>query len=299
MSENQIEAKRQIIGDLFSIRAGMSYISQLSNRYSDKKNEIQSIHKSNTSIANSTSSLRNDIVEQNGMSDVLRQEKEQHQRELVEKRKKLENLKNQAAWRYYKMQCKGENWDRKFYGNDYIKWSIGIAVAILIFLDVTGGVVYGMSRLRDSVANVELLLVLIIPIAALIFSCVKFAKVKKHVEMCHNKAIEKISNEIAAEEQEVARLDSKYNEAVRNSPGRAANDEKKIQSNDMRIAQNKQAIAKLENEAKRLVMEANGVYKALVAEYGEFFHPENWKNLDRVVYYLNTGRADNLRDALT
>ncbi len=42
----------------------------------------------------------------------------------------------------------------------------------------------------------------------------------------------------------------------------------------------------------------DAVYVALVAEYSSLLDPRDWKWIDLIIYYFETGRADNIRDAL-
>ena len=43
---------------------------------------------------------------------------------------------------------------------------------------------------------------------------------------------------------------------------------------------------------------AKNVYAAFVNEYSNFLDPRDWKNIDLLIYYLQTGRADSLKEAL-
>ena len=81
-------------------------------------------------------------------------------------------------------------------------------------------------------------------------------------------------------------------------PGRIEADERTIKDNLERIAAIKQLIPIKKKESDELQQKAETLYNALVKSYGAFFHPDNWQNLDRVVYYLSTGRAETLREAL-
>ena len=42
----------------------------------------------------------------------------------------------------------------------------------------------------------------------------------------------------------------------------------------------------------------DAVYSALVTEYSSMLDPRDWKWIDLIIYYFETGRADNIRDAL-
>ena len=96
----------------------------------------------------------------------------------------------------------------------------------------------------------------------------------------------------------------------------------KIGGNERRIADKRKGIIELQNRIEEsryslafkvrqyntmiqnkeslntFVTKANALYAALEEAYADICHPDNWKNIDRIVYYLSTGRADNLRDAL-
>ena len=52
------------------------------------------------------------------------------------------------------------------------------------------------------------------------------------------------------------------------------------------------------NDAKVIVSTIKAMYDAMEEKYGLFLDPRDWENLDLLIYYISTGRADTIKEAL-
>lgn len=58
------------------------------------------------------------------------------------------------------------------------------------------------------------------------------------------------------------------------------------------------AVVNIINENKKLQQEANGLYQKLMENYGSIISPVDWKYIDSLIYYFETGRTDTVKEAL-
>lgn len=71
-----------------------------------------------------------------------------------------------------------------------------------------------------------------------------------------------------------------------------------IEENKGVRAKRRKAAEKYNKDAEVIVPTIKILYNALVDTYGGLLDPRDWENLDLIVYYITTGRADTLKEAL-
>ena len=303
--DNSIEKseKSRILDTLISIRAGLSYISDVRDKIVTKENEITSLNK-----------VRSDV------------EKDIHNniRSIEENKHLVENLEKQLK----KKKEDKDRYERQLQGNkqEKLKYEKSTKAIILSTLFIIAGIVLGVGCIIGLYSNCSnatsantsggtfnyLLRGLgfiagIIVGGFLLFTAKGFfdeakSKTEKNRKMAANKkeeTVEELENALSRTEKDIRTLEYKIPEAKLNVPTTLARLAEERSKMDENIEHTEKGIALAKAEKERLADEGTQVYLAIKDAYGEAFHPDNWKYLDRVVYYLTTGRADNLKDALS
>ncbi|HCU56327.1 MAG TPA: hypothetical protein DIC18_03215 [Clostridiales bacterium] len=304
MDNNEIaEIKQSTIGDLYSIRAGLSYISVLSEQYVQKQNSIgplnQKINDKNTKIKQN----QKKIVEQRGEESRLREQ-------IVYKTETLRGKNANKDWEKAKFEEKKKEAIKKEYKSiNTLELNIGLIIRFIIgFLLFAGWVAAGIVNWNDSNPAVVIGVCgafFIWPLICLIKIFIMIHNIssqKRKVKKNHEKDDETFEKKFA---KECKTMETNLNDLKRMADyARDHTDEiiekyqKEIKEAEQGIADTKAEIENNKRDVEELRLTAKQTYKALEETYADFCHPDNWKHIDRILYYLVTGRADNLRDAL-
>ncbi len=77
---------------------------------------------------------------------------------------------------------------------------------------------------------------------------------------------------------------------------------KEVQQQEAQLPMYSTQIEQLEEKAKKLsnpcYVRADAIHKGLVQEFSSFIDERDWENLDLIIFAFETGRADNLKEAL-
>lgn len=284
MSNEVAETKQQIIGELYSIRAGVSYISELSDRCDATWRVHDVLKKGKAKIERKNADLRDEVRKQEGMEASMNAELNNRKQACQEHRHKIKEFRSSSFISFAEKPGLLITWLCLF-----LTALAGLIAMIVLCCTGDRGEEY---------IFVHVIIGIICAIAACVFGyfCVVYdffdAILEKYRIIKEEKKDYK--NALVA----VVEQENKIEKEKKLIPGRIEAAKQQINSNEDKIAAIAQSMPKVEQECESIKNEAEAVYRALVKTYGSFFHPDNWQNLDRVVYYLSTGRAESLRDAL-
>ncbi|MBQ7713116.1 MAG: hypothetical protein IJT69_04795 [Clostridia bacterium] len=305
MDQGIIDKKRETVGDLYSIRAGLSYISVCADRVKANDEKIGAIvpriKKRQQSIEDSKKRVR----EQSGKADRLEHDLSETKNKLSE----TESVVNIAQRKLKNISHKRISYK--------IDWGcFGLWLFSLVVL-IGQGVVFGLfiKNFDVKTAAEEWLFIIVAAILTLaavcwhiyqvyrlgedILSNRRRAKDNKKQEIDSEKRfIDSCNKEIKTYEHKIKELYDEIPKVQRETPGIIEKLNEKIETEQGEIGKCNEEIAIIEKDSSALSAKSRDVYQALVDAYGAFFHPDNWKHIDRVLYYLNTGRADTIRDSL-
>lgn len=158
-----------------------------------------------------------------------------------------------------------------------------LTLTIIICLVAFGGILFGGKALEGPMDYVTLIALLLIPLILIIIALKK-------------------SRRVARKKQELKNYTDSLNQR-RESEKRIYESKRNIaQSNIDQLPQVRKEAQKILDERNRiinpLVKYCNEYYKALLQEFNPLLDERDWKNLDLVIYELETRRADSIKEAL-
>lgn len=107
---------------------------------------------------------------------------------------------------------------------------------------------------------------------------------------------------VKPEKNRVDGIKEGINKEINQASGLIKNLEKKnnelIEANKSKGEERKTAVQNYNSEAEVTVPVIRTMYKALLETYSPTLDPRDWENLDLIIYYITTGRADSLKEAL-
>lgn len=281
------EQKNQILGDLYALRAGMSAISV----EKDKLDQSESVYK-----------------EALDKVDCERVEYEKHDYDIDRVNRGLSYCDSLLPWGYSAAENDKKSKKRsKSYGKSYrramSKWDArGIFLYTLIwgafglvaaavpwfFYFVTSGAYDSDKRWQPTFSNAEyknyvfasIGIFAIILIIGLIVSTIKVLgenRSRNKEIKSTEKSIRELKNELASYQLE-------------------KNASKMVLDKYVAIANEKRAV--FEKDRTRLSKLSQDMYDRLVAQFKSVLDIRDWKHIDLIIYYFETGRADTLKEAL-
>lgn len=275
------------INRLYALRAGISYVSEENSIYKSEKNSYQKRYDSLSSkLSNDKNALKSSRKRLNDIKYASGQYSEHKERKL-----NLKLKKDQDAYVLAKeKQQKYEKLSNIFY---YVFDAFLIIFGVLIL----GGWLIG-SIVDEMGGNFEAFVVplfVAVILGGVIFFIV-FLKMKKRRENFEEK-VKNLGAENVKNVNEINALRG-HRSLIDNSP----KTEIQIKTLEESIAKNKLELALVESDLqtkpKPHLILANEVYEALQKEYSVLLDVRDWENLDLVIYYLETGRAESIKEAL-
>ncbi len=285
------EQKNQILGDLYALRAGMSAISV----EKDKLAQSESVYK-----------------EALDKVDLERVEYEKHDYDIDRVNRGLSYCDSLLPYDYlaaendkeskkrsksYGKSCRRamSKWDaREIFLYTLIWGALGLVAAAVpwFFYFVTSGAYDDDKRWQPTFANAEyknyvfasIGIFAIILIIGLIVSTIKVLgenRSRNKEEKANIKSTEKtirgLKNELASYQLE-------------------KNASKMVLDKYVAIANEKRAV--FEKDRTRLAKLSQDMYDRLVAQFKSVLDIRDWKHIDLIIFYFETGRADTLKEAL-
>ena len=286
---NDCQAKKEnveeTLGKLYTLRAGISYVSEENGifneedhrnkgNYNLKKSQIANNERN---ISNMHKRLLANMEAKELYSGSLHEELKQE----IEKKKNEQDL----------ITDKIEKVPKSVEKNTQIMYII-IGICIGFFVVINSAALFFEFFLG---AVIHFVLPIIIGVVAFIVAAFgySFCEIKE-------KKLKKEYSDISKRKEE---LESKLKiqEGLLHQIENIEKTEKSIKAVEIRLDFDRKEFLVAEekyNDALPHLHLANSVYEALKDEYVPLLDVRDWENLDLVIYYLETGRADNIKEAL-
>lgn len=285
------EQKNQMLGDLYALRAGMSTISV----EKDKLDQSESVYKE------ALDKVDRERVEYEkhdydidrvyrGLSYCNSQLPRGYLAAENDKERKKRIKSNNKRYRRSMAKCDAHD----IFIYTLIAGALGLVAAAVpwFFYFLTSGAYDSDKRLQPTFANAEyknyvfasIGIFAIILIIGLIVSTIRVlgeTHSKNKEEKANIKSIEKSIREL---KNELASYQLEKNAA------------KKVLDKYVAIANEKRRV--FEKERTRLTKLSQDMYDRLVAQFKSVLDIRDWKHIDLIIFYFETGRADTLKEAL-
>lgn len=303
MENGMMDSKQTVIGNLYAIRAGLSYVSGIADQMKKKQEEEKELNFVLTSHRTKIQSLQDSIEETEkeirnwrNRESVLKQELEKKKQEQNTLEYELENSRSAPITNFESAD------DSSSYSYKHILKLFIIASSIFFAVTAVLGVLIAVGQ--GGVASI-----FVYPeIGLLVFfivRTVKFAKKRKELREAKKNYISHHEYSIKTTRREISRLEEDISDTHRSIPDKTRELEESIQQRYLQIKREQDeipkcqyAISQCQSQYKALREKGQVFTNGLVSAYGDFCHRDNWQHIDRILYYLNTGRAESLRDAL-
>lgn len=254
------KAKNDIIADLYALRSGLSIVSQNADEVKKCEREVDDIE-----------------IQKNK----AKEDRDLMQSHLEGSKRHIKNEYGDRDLWYYKKQYQEQiknNADRiNPVKSTLVFAAIGVPLIIASFVGVAGTIG----------AYVRLGAIIGLVFAVLLIPIVYFILKKK----------------VKSEEQEAVSVMQKVDEETINSLQREVSDYEMALSalnSELLSCQNKADKVKSKNEPiiSKNIAFSNTMIESLQRQYCNTLSLSDWQNLDLVIYYLDTGRADTVKEAL-
>ena len=298
--------KQKIINDLYTIRGGLSLISQnvdiIKENEKNSKNALEIIDGKKAKIL----AADNDFKEYNAKR--IKKERELKVTEETTKEEIRETCRVKAVNETNDKADKARKYMPHFIDCDpeWISWwliPIGVITLIMFFVAV------GMKQWFLFVAAVAP--VILYSLVILFLRIIDYNKAKKECvaseklikDMLSPSAIEKETDRlfVLAWERHLQQIETLRDEVERNKLRMVEWKERCDKINELSntdIKQKQNFIRELKNNVKIINNQSRAIKNTLVAEYSTMLAESDWGNIDLLIYYLETGRADTIKEAL-
>lgn len=264
MSENQMlpSQKDETIAKLYALRAGLSVIAE----------NMEQVKQSKVDTKAREQDARHKISENNERQAMAFRK---HDLEIANLKKEIANRNNtyQDATKTIQEMDKARK--------------IGL---VLLWLGILFIVLPIILILIQGHADVWIYLGLILGGVFLFVSLSRFGKVDSSIYEQSSTNINEYKRKLPILEK---RLDDLKNQSP--IPEYLLQEETNLQNLlDQVLEQAKES----EHHENELIEESNRIYKSLIFTYSSFIVESDWKNIDLLIFYLETGRADSWKEAL-
>lgn len=277
------QEKRDLLANLYALRAGLSVISKYTDKISNSVNDINKKNKQSDEITNK-------IKIYNSTSQKYLKEREDYQSFLKDFSQFQEEL-------YSKKRKKEVRLRRKIFFKGF---AFTITIAILIFFTILSIVSF---FLPDSGTGI---LIFFAPIVY--FLAFKYLQ---HIDFIGEIQYIKHGFHVSFEEQKIPWLEQKKSleKSLLQNHNTLAELQKEISKDINKPTLTKENLSTFktkdaeiisynENLIKIYATQAKHTYLSLIQLFNTFLSEADWGNIDLLIFYLETGRADNLKEAL-
>jgi len=284
---NQLTEKDELIAKFYTVRAGLSVIAEETKKISDSEAKIKALE------------------------DTQKREKKKYDKDLKyfsDNREKCDNtlidLKNKIDEAHGKLQEARESErtvlakDPKDYGDFrvgfFIKWTIIIGIVLSIISELIAVTVVDNEEILPVISLVCFL------VAAGFSLILSISDKKEGGKRIQNDILIRIGSEISQTERQLKKL----NEAYQSEQERYSQlIEMPIEAQEKSIADISYQLTQLNSELNTQIIPSSTqrvkmIKTALQNEVESIITEDDWENVDLLIFYLNTGRADSLKEAL-
>ncbi len=280
--------KDNLIAQFYALRAGLSAISEETEEIQSLENEIKRIKYEN-STENRNAKQRYDkmLSEKSKETWPLRRKIENEEAEIGQLSRK------RAGFCMDLSSCKSSDGYKRFIDKDA---GTGIG-CLLAFLGLTPGMGLGIGIGGELLGGLVLGLIFTAIWTGFVFWGLNYIKKRNAIKECNNRIFEinrdiaNIDKEISARRNEIQKYQDQI-DAIKNSAGNFSEPnpyQDKI--NSLQTSLEHSVIPTSTNNVK-------AIKKAMNQQFGYLITEADWGNVDLLIFYLNTGRADSLKEAL-
>ncbi len=315
MEETLPAVKQEKIAELFAIRAGLSVISENTDKIKERENEVADINKSLSDF------FENNAFEQNKLSKEYNNRIAAIEKDielLAEEKYPIKSIENgEKAFYYLKEDIKEQRGKSRLQKPE---GGAGIALFFLIMTIISSFVYVTIDYYDDLKRQIALGFLLFFGWAFIILKLIDFFKhydkfsVRRFWKMLkEKKAYKRWLKKCRDEDAMIARYEEIYNKEApliikrkRQEISALKNEkESELKKKGEQIeretavmnAKVEAGIQRINDEITALLSASRQISKALGGNY-PWFSESDWENTDLVIYYLQTGRADTIKEAL-
>lgn len=313
MEETLPAVKQEKIAELFAIRAGLSVISENTDKIKEGENEVADINKSLSDF------FDDKVFEQNKLASDYNSKIEEIEKDielLAEEKYPIKSIENgEKAFYYLKEDIKVQREKKR-----PLKPKVYAGLSVFFLLLFVAGVLIGFLGGK----KLEMVWILCVFLGFCGFVAVEAINSRKgdddrfaflrFIEMIEQKTYYKRwLKKCRDEDAMIARYEKVYNKEAplivkrKRQELSALKNEKESELKKKREQIEKETavmnakaeagIQRINDEITALMSASSQISKALSDNY-PWFSESDWENTDLVIYYLQTGRADTIKEAL-
>lgn len=290
---NKLTEKDELVSQFYTLRAGLSAIAKESNKLRNAENHIQKLQGEINKIKNENSSIEGEIEKDTHWTQVERDRFGSAKRkydDLCDKRQKLLDEKDRLSYSDSYKEFMGKiSWGR-FFGAFFV-------IGIFVF-----GYIAAMLFYEQAVVPAILSTIVWIMISSVFEYIMRTKEAKKK---CTERQSQ-VERELQAFYYSISNAEDEMNSqrvTLGKQMQKADSKHQKLQSSkeELRIKEDK--ISGLREKFRdEVVCQATeksiAIKSALNEQFDAIISEADWENVDLLIFYLNTGRADSLKEAL-
>ena len=279
---SNLTEKDELIAKFYTIRAGLSVIAEESYRVKDKENEIYS-------LSNQDYTYRKERIQELKIKAmVLQGEVSKLKSSLYVSNYELSKLRNE-----YNI-VDNENFYRR-----HISPFLCAALSVFIGFNLIP-VIYEANGDNFSAGMIVLIILSIATIFVfpILIAVLMFKMLRERDEAAKREALHQVNVKILEQENVIKKTKNQIDEKnslIDDIINKRIPEMEKFSVNAKEIS----ALSEVRDSMQLTCSQkAKSIRNALVKEFGDIITEADWKNIDLLIYYLNTGRADSLKEAL-
>lgn len=277
---SSLTEKDELIAKFYTIRAGLSVIAEESEKIRKIEKEIQELKLEDESYREKAK------YDANREKNILEYEKLKTENKIKEAQSSLTNIKNERE---------------RIYNNGGKKYRPSLPIGLMVALSIIGIVItlivasiFEHSLSPDAVPFFVCFIYLYIFFIIVFFIIQRYRigqklwwdDIYKQDEIIKKRELSllELKKDLEKKQEEINELQNNILPAIHNA------------------SPNSSQISLLKSKHYRTVsvstQKAKSIRNALIKEFGDILTEDDWGNVDLLIFYLNTGRADSLKEAL-
>lgn len=298
INAKDLTQKDELISKLYTLKAGLALIEEESKKIRQSEGYVKlanmDISSAEKSIVWNRDGLKKAIEYKEGLELELKKKKEEKELFIREKRPTKELCKEE----YKKRRVGGL---RYFLGMLPLVCLIGSCTSCALFGEFTElghKLIYTgtFTKALGYVAIIYLLVSTIIYPIGCIWAITKNKGIRKESIDCVEYAYNKTCNEYEKEIKDLMSFISEWDEDIQKY-------KKELDEASQKLIKSKQDLEMYTKKRNEVVIPnstrmAKSIKKALDMQFENILVEKDWENADLIIFYLQTGRADSLKEAL-
>ena len=264
--------RNDTVAELYALRAGLSVISQLADDIRDSESKIKDVRSRVEPINEEINRKNRSIFQMNSQIAF-------HENSISEiQSREYGTARSYGSYLWDEMRGVNLKW---------VIFSILFIVIGVVFLILT-------FTLFEALIGFACLSFLFgIPMSAIFIlgSFLTARKNRKNVLNGIQEAIERNKTTIVEKQDQIKELKEKI-AVIEEEKNKLYGEREEIKKNIERD------VAEIEGKIEAITQQARLYRKALETQYGRLLNPADWHNIDLCIFYLQTGRADTIKECL-